>query len=153
MKFSFKDAKLQRNMSRLISDWPNFVDQSTRSLAFDVTAAIMMNNPVFTGRSRAGWFPIFSALGGTAPTGKLPGKLLKSGKRPTARQMAAAQGPQGSVSITNTPRTYRIKVTNAVEYVPYIEKRTPFITLNFNREFRAWKRELKSLAKAYVRGK
>ena len=68
-------------------------------------------------------------------------------------QMAAAQGPQGSVSITKTPRTYRIKVTNAVEYVPEIEKRTPFITLNFNKEFRAWKGELKRLARDYVRGK
>ena len=153
MKFSFKDAKLQRNMSRMIKEWPNFVEQSPRTLAFDVTAAIMMNNPVFTGRSRAGWFPIFSALGGTAPTGIKQGKLLREGKRPTARQMAAAQGPQGSVSITNTPRTYRIKVTNAVEYVPEIEKRTPFITKNFNREFRAWRGELKRLARDYVRGK
>lgn len=101
--------RLQRQQQSL----PQRREQLLASVAQSILAETIQQNPVDTGRSRAAWVAPLEQLGGTPPQG-WPG--------PHPNEKALQEGQQaGSLERQQTESTTDLQVTNAIDYIAYLE--------------------------------
>ena len=98
---NLETARLQRAISRMVSQLPEIADEIVRKVAFDVVAEVAERVPVDTGRLRAGWRASLDVLAG--------------------------DGESETVSVEEDANGLMITVTNPVRYAPYIEYGTAYI--------------------------
>jgi len=98
MSFSVTVAQdgLSKAMRKLVEKMPGIGDVLVRKIAFDVVAAVAELVPVDTGRYRAGWRVSLDVLANDGASGE-------------------------TVSVFQDAGVTSIRVTNPVEYAPFIE--------------------------------
>lgn len=163
-RIQISDEKMKDNLFRILKNKPRFIQQSTAKLALDTTAAVMLRTPVFTGRLRSGWQPVFTSIGmpgarRSAPSAKRQGVSLKKGRVPSPAS-AMEGGKGGSTAFASkTPSSYKVTVINAVQYVGdvnryYISKKgEDFIGEPFHKAWYKFEREFRANLRDYAKGK
>lgn len=113
-------------IDRFIKRSPLAVGVVIRKLALELLTRIILKNPVDTGRSRAGWFAAFNALGGQGLAINIAssrmGKRKYKSKSAGMDQNAVSEGMSKGRFIDRTKdlNPY-VEVVNGVNYTIYLE--------------------------------